>query len=159
MLTREATPEMVAQWKAIHKEYYAKIKPNRKSGGELAAFLAAKYTLTELKDEDALSVVTENVLNTKHFLQKLKKGERPAPRVFFVENARAGTTLYENQDDIFAGRKIFVGVDLASGFYYVEGSSLLWDELCAFQGLDEYDLENCFCVAQYIISLEKFGPV
>ena len=31
----------------------------------------------------------------------------------------------------------------------------LWDELCAFQGLDEADLQNSYCVAQYISLLEK----
>ena len=157
MLTREATPEMVAEWKAIHKEYSAKIKPNRKSGSELAAFLMAKYPLAELKDEAALSVVTENVLNNEHFSQKLKEGEHPSPLAFFVENTGDGAALYEKQDEIFAGSKVFVGIDLSSGLYCIEGSSLLWDELCAFQGLDEKDLQNCFCVAQYVLALERFG--
>lgn len=53
--------------------------------------------------------------------------------------------------------KIFVGLDLASGFYMVEGSTMLWDELCAFQGLDERDLENFVRVGQYVQCLKRFG--
>ena len=55
------------------------------------------------------------------------------------------------------GQEVFVGVDLASGYCHVEGSEELYDKLCAFQGLDEYDLKNCFLVSQYISCLEKLG--
>lgn len=62
-------------------------------------------------------------------------------------------------DDLWGGpvSRIFVGIDLTTGYYTVEGCTMLWDELCAFQGLDEKDLQNYFCVAQYINSLKRFG--
>jgi len=41
----------------------------------------------------------------------------------------------------------------------VEGSSMLWDELCAFQGLDAKDIENYYCVAQYISCLKRFNKL
>ena len=50
-----------------------------------------------------------------------------------------------------------MGVDLASGFYMVEGSTLLWDELRAFQGLDEKDLQNFVMVAQYLEVQERMN--
>ena len=83
-------------------------------------------------------------------------GEKPIPKTFFVARAGLGQRLYHEQDELFAGMDIFVGIDLVSGFYCVEGSSYLWDELCAFQGLDERDRENFFCVAQYITCLKRF---
>ncbi|HHX87473.1 MAG TPA: hypothetical protein GX693_04745 [Firmicutes bacterium] len=58
---------------------------------------------------------------------------------------------------MFKGYKIFIGVDLSSGFYCIEGSSMLWDELCAFQGLDSKDIENYYCVAQYISCLKRIN--
>ena len=39
----------------------------------------------------------------------------------------------------------------------VEGSSLLWDELYVFRGLDEQDLENYVCVAEYIACMRRFS--
>lgn len=53
--------------------------------------------------------------------------------------------------------RIFVGLDLASGYFQVEGSTMLWDELCCLQGLDEKDLQNAVIVAQYILALRRFG--
>ena len=41
----------------------------------------------------------------------------------------------------------------------VQGSTLLWDELCAFQGLDERDLQNYVITAQYIRALERVGKL
>ena len=49
------------------------------------------------------------------------------------------------------------GVELESGFFCIEGSSLLWDELYVFRGLDENDIQNYICVAEYISCLNKFG--
>ena len=39
----------------------------------------------------------------------------------------------------------------------VEGTSLLWDELYAFRGLDAQDLENYVCVAEYIACMQRFS--
>ena len=36
---------------------------------------------------------------------------------------------------------------------------MLWDELCAFQGVDEKDLENYVVVADYIRALKRFGKL
>ena len=157
MLMEEATPKMIEDWKRVWREYRGKLKPNRKNGQEIVDFLRSKYSLTELWDAAALDVVTENVLSNEPYAEKLRKGEKPIPKTFIINRAGAGEVLYENQDEIFRGNGIFVGVDLVSGFYCAEGSSLLWDELCAYRGLDKKDMENFFCVAQYIACLERFG--
>ena len=34
---------------------------------------------------------------------------------------------------------------------------MLWDELYAFQGLDETDIQNFYCVAEYVSCLKRFG--
>jgi len=47
-------------------------------------------------------------------------------------------------------------VELNSGYFLVEGSSLLWDELFAFRGLDEEDLKNYYLVAEYVACLRRF---
>ena len=67
----------------------------------------------------------------------------------------------ENQDsnDLWGGKieRIFVGIDISSGFFMVEGSVMLCDELRAFQGLDETDINNISIVSDYINCLKKFN--
>jgi hypothetical protein len=187
MLTQAATPEMLKQWQTVWHEYKDKLSPNRKTGDEIVAYLTAKYPIEKCRDEETMRVVSgtvavdeswtysvtdlrdeeiahgrpkmviDDVLLNDYHAEKLPEGKQPAPVVFFVENKGAGALLYQEQDEMFRGEDIWVGIDLTSGYYRVDGSSLLWDELCAFQGLDEADRENCFCVAEYISALEKFG--
>ena len=157
MLTTQATQEMIDAWKKTWREHRDSLTPNRKSGAEILAYLLAKYELTERHDAAAREVISGNVLENAHYAEKLPPGAAPAPRAFIVQDSGAGAELYAQQDEIFAGNPIFVGVDTVSGMYHAEGSSALWDELCAFQGLDAADIENFFCVAQYIACREKFA--
>jgi len=157
MLMQEATPEMVERWKEVWNKYKSKLLPNRKSGKEVVEYLKNKYLLEELHDDNAKQVVIDNVLYNKSYADKLPNGREPSAVTFVVQNEDKGKLLYENQDEVFKGNNVFVGVELESGFFYVEGSSLLWDELYVFQGLDEKDIQNYFCVAEYISCLKKFG--
>jgi len=157
MLMQEATQEMLEAWKVTWNEYKDRLLLNRKSSAEIVEYLKDKYLLTDIHDDKWLKVVTENVLNNEPLAEKLPAGTTPSPVAFFVKNSGKGKALYENQDEGFKEIKIFVGIDLASGFFCVEGSSMLWDELCAFQGLDEKDIQNPYCVAEYISCLKRFG--
>ena len=163
MITKEVTKKELAKWKALWLEYKGKLKPNRKSGEEVLLYLQNKYVLTEIFEENALEVVSGNVLENTYDAEKLPEGIPPAPKAFFLENAGNGEVFFkdENKDreEIRGGNiaKIFVGIDTVTGFFTVEGSTMLWDELSAFRGLDEKDLENYVIVAQYIESLERFG--
>jgi len=62
------------------------------------------------------------------------------------------TFNWDNGEDI-----VNIGIDLVTGFYYVDDDENLWDELCAFRGLDEEDLKNFYCVAEYVNCLKKFN--
>ncbi len=163
MITREPTKEELEEWKTIWIKYKGKLQPNRKSGVELLDYLQSKYVLTEIYDKKAADAIIGNVTMNAPFAEKMPEGAFPVSRAFFLENAGKGEVFYrlENKDpiDLWGGdiTRIFVGIDITSGFYMVEGSTMLWDELCAFQGLDEKDLENYVCVAEYINSLKRFG--
>ena len=160
MLRTEATPEMLEIWKRISAAHKDKLKPNRKTGKEIVSFLLSKYPLRELHDEHALSVITGNVLDNGPYSEKLLPNEMPKARAFIVENNSGGCALYEKRDDLDreSGNDIFVGVDVSTGFFMVEGCAYLWDELCAFRGLDALDIENYYCVAEYLSCLERFRP-
>jgi len=156
MLTHQPTNEMIEQWKTLYEQYKDRLRPGRKSGPHLLRYIAERYPLRRLHDEQAELVVTENVLRNDCWREKLPQGRQPLPIAFVIENVGAGKKFFAQPDPaVFDGNEIFVGIDLESGYFYA-GSSLLWDELCAFQGLDECDLRNFFCVAQYILALERF---
>lgn len=158
MLMQEPTPEMYKEWKIVWNQYKDRLKPNRKSGQEMIEYLSEKYVLTEIYDKKAADVVIFNVTMNKASAEKLTPGSVPTPKTYYIENLGNGSNLYENMDEIFKDiKKIFVGIDVVSGWYAVEGSSMLWDELCAFQGLDEADIQNFFCVAEYVACLKRFG--
>ncbi|MCI2161864.1 MAG: hypothetical protein LKK39_08120 [Oscillospiraceae bacterium] len=165
MITQEPTKEVFEQWKVVWMKYKDKLQPNRKSGVELLNYLQSKYALTEIYDKKATDAIIGNVTMNAHYAEKLPKGAIPIPKAFFLESSGNGKHFYrpENKDplDLWGGdiTRIFVGIDIASGFYMVEGSTMLWDELCAFQGVDEKDLQNYVCAAEYIHSLKRFGKL
>ena len=105
--------------------------PDRKSGRDLLKYLQEKYVLEEIKDVKALEVVCGNVTENEVFSEKLPLGTLPDP--FYIKNQGEGKILYENKgegEEVFAdSEKIFVGIDLKTGYFTVEGSILLWNEL------------------------------
>ncbi|NMB79457.1 MAG: hypothetical protein GYA23_10240 [Methanomicrobiales archaeon] len=159
MQTRKVTKEMVAEWKETAARYRPLISPNKKTGPEIVAYLTGKYPVRELPLESISETIADNVLLNESFARKLPAGKEPEAVGFLVENAGPGIILYENQDEVFRGRPIITGFELNSGYFLVEGSSLLWDELFAFRGLDEEDLSNYYLVAEYVSCLRRFGQL
>ena len=165
MITQKPTPEMLTEWKNIFEQYKDLLQPNRKSGTDLLEYLQSNYFLTEITDTNTLTIISENVSRNKIYAEKLPVGQLPLPKSFYLENIGNGHKFYlsENADhpDLWGGEitKIFVGLDLSSGFYTVEGSTMLWDELRAFQGVDERDLKNYVVVADYINALKRSGKL
>jgi hypothetical protein len=156
MLTRKVTPEMVRAWKDTYETCRHGLRPNKKSGPEILAYLTGKYPVKELPADSISEVISDNVLLNECFARKMPADKTPEAAVFFIENTGAGKTLYENQDEFYRGRPIIAGVELHSAYFMVEGSSLLWDELFAFRGLDEEDLANYYLVAEYVECLRQF---
>lgn len=157
MLVRKATRPMIALWKRTCAEYRDRLRPGRKSGTEILVYLREKYPLEEIKDDTAKRVVLENVRSVEPLFGRLADKDALEAIAFLVRDELNGHALYEAQDRIFKGVSIFVGVERTTGFFHVEGSSRLWDELNAFRGVDEADLANFYRVAEYVTSLRRFG--
>lgn len=150
---------MITQWKDTYDTYKSRLKPNQKPASEIVAYLTRTYPATELTNETVQQVAVDNIILNECHSRKLPAGKTPVPKVFLIEKTGAGTYLYENQDDVFKGTRIIVGIDLETAYFMVEGSSLLWDELFAFRGLDKDDLQNFYLVAEYISCLQKSGTL
>jgi len=156
MLTRKVTQELVSKWKETAKTYRPLLQPNKKTGPEILAYLTGKYPARELTTASLRDVVEDNILSNECHARKMPAGTIPEVSGFIIENTGTGKHLYETQDEIFRGRAIIGAVELHSGYFMVEGSSLLWDELFAFHGLDEEDLGNYYLVAEYVDCLRRF---
>ena len=157
MQTTPVTEEDISRWKKVYAEYKPRLKPNRISGVELYAYLDSHYPLRPLDDERAHQMVKYNILKNECFARQLPAGMQPEPICCVIEPVGNGTALYRAREAVFADCEIIVGIDLVSGYILVEGSSALWDELTAQRGLNEDDLENFYCVAEYISCLSRFG--
>ncbi len=162
MITKMPTAATLKEWKATYDSYKDRLKPNRISGADLLNYLTGKYVLTEITEQDALDIVRDNIMLNEFYREKLPPNTLPDPRAFYLENAGDGQKFFlpQNADnpEIWGGKitRIFVGIDICSGFYTAEGSTMLHDELNAIRGLDQNDLQNYVVVAQYIEALERF---
>ena len=147
MLTHKATAADIAEWKEIFEACRGRLSPNRRSGEELAAYLRTGYPVTPLSGEREFAVVRDNVLRNECFKEKLPEGKAPRPVAFMLKDKETD---------------IFIGVELETGYFLVEGverstgefcaekTERLYDELVAFRGLDEKDLGNFYLVAEYV---------
>ncbi len=159
MLMKEVTPKMIKEWKAIHSEYRNKLHPNRKTAQEIIDYLRQNYPVIELSDKTWEQVVIDDVLMNEHSAEKLPNEKGLKVTVFKVLKEDLAKILYQEQDEVFSGMDIIVGIELETGFFHVEGSSRLWEELFAFRGLDESDLKNHYLVAEYITCLKTFDKL
>ena len=156
MQTTPPTRQDLTRWKQVYAEYRPQLVPNRISGAALYAYLESHYPLLMQEDPRARSLVTQNIFANESLARQLPEGRSPEPVCVVIEPVGAGLALYRAQDAVFEGCEILVGIDLVSGYFLVEGSSLLWDELYAHRGLNEGDLDNVYSVAEYIACLTRF---
>lgn len=157
MLTETLTPEMIKEWKIISEKYKAQLGPNKRTASQVIEYLHGKYPLQEVWAESAKQVVIDNITLNRTFADKLPEGKTLKPIVFSIPNRDGAVPLYDRQEEIFKNTTIMVGLELETAYVSVEGSGELADELAAFQGLDEADLDNFFLVANYVTCLKKYG--
>lgn len=157
MLTTPPTPALIAHWQSVFKTHQPRLVPNKKSTDQVIAYLRQKYPLEAVESAAALAVVTGNITANRCFAEKCPPGRSLRPVVFAITRQGNGVSLYEQQEALFKGSPIMVGLEHETAYVAVEGSGALADELVAFAGLDAFDLKNYYLVANYIACLERFG--
>ncbi len=135
MLTKKATKRQIAEWKKLFAENT--LSPNRKTGKEVDEYFRARYPSTPISDLAVKAAAEETILQNDFYAAKLPVGVLPDVKCY-----RTGEAI--------------VGIDLVSGHIHVESSDKkqmerIYDDLFAFRGLDESDLQNYFLVAQYLL--------
>ena len=157
MQTKQPTAEGIAHCKKLFAEYGPRLKPNRIDGAQLYDYLRAHYDVLPMEDARLTQIVSDNITKNECFNRELPAGTPPNPVCCKILRNDAASKLYTTQDAVYSGCDIIVGIDLVSGYFLVEGSSLLWDELYAHRGLNENDLSNYYSVAEYVSCLTRFG--
>lgn len=157
--TQEVSQQKVREWKAVYEKYRNNLNVNAKSILELIEYLKQKYTLKEEASEEFKNVVINNIKLNEPFSKKIPSNKELKPIVFTIQNEANAKTLYENQEEIYRGGSIIVGMEFETGCVFVEGSSELTDEITAFKGLDEDDINNYYVVANYVRCLKKYNLI
>lgn len=155
MLTTTPTQAMIDDWKRVYEENKDKLTPNKKSANEILDFLNKNYEIIKLEDTAYQKAICANAAEYLKALDTPSKQLESNSAAYEIKNINNGKTLYQNQDKVFTGEKIIVGLEFISGFFMVSGSSDLHDELTAFAGLNEIELTNYFLVAEYLSCLNK----
>lgn len=137
MLTTKVTLSMVEQWKEVYEKYRDTLTPNRISGVELDEYLQMKYHVMPLDTPSSKEIVIDNIMNNEPFKEKLPKNTLPKPKTYLLKDS------------------IFIGIDLVTGHFIVEGSPEIFDDLFAYRGLDQNDLKNVYMVYEYIRCTKK----
>lgn len=109
MLTHEATRSEIEEWKRIFEEYRGKIRPCRRSGEELAAYLKKRYSAVRTDDREILAATAGNVLENECYREKLPEGKEPRAEVFRL---------------FWRGGEVFVGLEAETGAFFMESSAL-----------------------------------
>lgn len=146
--------EEIAEWKITYEKYRPYLSPNRKPVSEAIAYLADRYPVRELTDPKLLELISAVLTQNKYYAQKLEDAE-PRARLLVLENDGAAVRLYRDRAPVYQDSPILIGLEEVSGYLSVEGCDELADEMTAFLGLDEQDLDNFFLVANYIRSLRR----
>lgn len=157
MLTTPPTPALIAHWQSVFKTYRHRLVPNKKSTEQVLAYLAERYPLEAVDTAAARAVVTGNITANRPLAEKCPPGRDLRPVVFMIPRQGSGVRLYQEREALYGDSPIMVGLEHETAFVMVEGSGDLADQLVAFAGLDQADLDNYYLVANYIACLEKYG--
>lgn len=143
MLTVEPTAEMIKEWKLLYDKNHDKLKPNRRTGAEVDRYFRDKYAPDRLDASEFRNCVEYNIMMNEPNKEKLPDGVLPEIVAYIIKKYN-----------------ILVGIDLITGYIHVESEDTdmaaeIYDDLFAFRGLDEKDIENYYLVACYMESIEK----
>lgn len=157
MSEQNFTADDVKEWKKVYNEYRDLLLPDMKSSGEVISYVTGKYVTEKINSELYENTVTYNIVNNDFFREQIPEGKSPVSYIYKIKNTAKGIQLYENREKIFSGTDIIFGIELLTCYIYVEGSSELYDEIFAYRGLNEKEINNFYLVSKYISCLKKYG--
>ncbi len=162
MITQPLSEEKLEDFTQLYNQYKHTLQANRKSGEQLLAYLKKHYDVIEATDQAFVEMVAFNIMHNEYSREKVDPNKALNIKKLVLKNEGRNTSLFKEEEALLWGKNkncIEVGIDTNSAYYCVSGSTALWDELCAYQGLDVYDLQNVVCVGQYLQCLQQFPQV
>lgn len=154
--TQEVSQEKIEQWKSVYEKYKDILKVNSKPILEVIEFLKQNYIIKEETSEEFKDVIIHNIKLNKPLSEKIPNNAELKHVAFIIQNEGNAKKLYDTQEEVYSGCPIMVGMEFETGCVFVEGSDELNDEITAFKGLDKYDINNYYLVANYVRCLKKY---
>ena len=164
--TNDPSREQLENWYGIYMENIPSLSPDRKTGKDIIKYLQKHYELnsgSEVYDPEEMKIKgLADISSSKYLSSLIPEGKTPVIKVFFLQNKGRNKKLFnEYKDDISIWKKeieeISVAIDETTGYFRVEGSTYLFDDLNTERGLSAEDLENCVVVAEYIEGKKRLG--
>ena len=158
--TNNPTKEQLENWYSIYMENISSLSPNRRSGTDLIQYLQKHYELnsrSDIYDPEEMKIKGLADISSSRYLSScIPEGKTPVIKAFFLQNKGRNKKLFEEplkDDESIWGKEIkeiSVVIDETTGYFRVEGSTYLFDDLNTERGLSSEDLENFVVVAEYI---------
>lgn len=135
---------MIKEWKRIFDENQRFMKDNRKTGIEVDSYFKNKYPFTTLESSEYADILTANIVQNEFNSKKLPEGKKPIIKTYRVDD-------------------VLVGIDIVTGYFQIECENIqktapIYDDLFVYRGLDKFDLQNYFLVAEYVILTQRINP-
>lgn len=157
-------------WRALYDQYISRLRPNKKDAQCVLDYIRNHYPTEEFDSPTLKKVVYLNALGYRNYLPDDVEEKMNAQDVvaLILKNEGTGKHLYDTQEeDYYAWEKknqwisgaekfvfekidILIGIEMHSGFMYIEGSRRLTEEIILYQGLNEKELTNVYLVATYV---------
>lgn len=151
------TIEQIREWKEIYKKYRPELIPNKKTAKDLIFYLNMRYPIEEVESEEMKQAIVDTIKANRIYAKKCPMGRKLNVIVYRIPNQGEAAYLYEHQKREWKDMPIMVGIELETAYMTVKGSTELWEELVAFQGLDQEDMKSYYLVANYIKCLKKYN--
>lgn len=143
------TKKDIKRWMKIYRKYRPFLRPDNKPAEQVLDYVKSRYPYAYLTDPRYKEVIKANVDGLEFMREKLQDRE---PDIVVMKLKYEGAALehYKRQEKAYKDTPIYFGLEMNTGYIYVEGSDSLYRELTLYRGLDSYDLANPFIVAQYV---------
>lgn len=147
---KEVNDDTIRKYELIYNASLPYLKPNLRKIDIILEQLKEKYNFEEFNDLEFLRVVEENT--------NYRYGETKDSNIlgYRIINDIFSEDLFSKREVEFENMEyIYVGINLENNGFYVEGSTLLHNELVHMRGLSNKDLDNIWLTCEYIMVCNK----
>lgn len=142
----EVNDNVIRKYELIYNKSLPYLKPNLMRMDNILKKLKEKYSIEEFDNAEFLKVVAKNT--------DYKYGKTMDSNIlgYRIINDTSSKDLFSKREVEFENMEyIYFGINLENNGFYVEGSTLLHNDLVYMRGLSEEELDNIWLTCEYIM--------